>query len=607
MIRDADRVQVLIVAVDRYQDERVPEVPGAVHDAVALLRWCAALGVPWEQITLHVPPGSPLRDELDRAAEELGTGFATAATAADGAAGRVRLRDASSTSVKRSVHELINQPPGSPERLFVFLLGHGLQLRREGTEQTRRVFLTEDYAPDWPRNIAVEDLADTLLYTRCLRQATIVFDACSEMPVTPAQRQLVVPGDLGDIPTGALNAVTGMTICSSSGQLQRARDEPVGARGSGSVFLSALLDVTDPDRLVDRFIDFDGDLPVLDLRAVMEGFVIPHVRAVTRGAQVPEMVPLGANAARGVIPLYVLDRAIDRERFLREKQARAAYARSERGWVEAAFERRRDALRVRGLHHPACHLREAAHLASLLPDDPDRAALADALLLLERDLRSTALSLHTERWEVPHDLDDELRRGVRRIDQAAGVALADGARPDPVDRIVRAADRYVDGALYLRMAAEGAYATAVWHALRTFVSASGTLDADSAMALLGLWVAVSDGPLLAHRAGEVASSAGAGEQLGTVLLDQHVHVEHLLWWIRRRIGTGASAADRDLVDRLGSLEHDLKRALAAGASRHDAVRRTLDAYPLLAESVDRAILEALVGRATRFRRWKETG
>jgi hypothetical protein len=597
LILRPDLFRGLIVAVDKYGDDRIPELQSPAGDAMDALRWLGALGVPWENTVVHLASRSPHRDRLEEVASALGTRF-TASPQPE--AGAVRLTDARRDSVVTSVGDLLALPAGTADGLIVFLLGHGFLLPRRN-QPTTRVFLTEDYSERLTRNIDVGALADILCYTLSFRHVTVVFDACSVQPFGDHERQTVTPGDLSELQWGSLNPATGVALCSSSGQLELAQESLTA--GDGSVFLSAFLDAT--ENIEDDSMEFEGDQPVIDLRRVMGRFVVPRVRKATNQAQNPELSELGAYNRPGandevqtVLPLYPLDRTIDKVRFLGERSAREA-AGGGRNWVDTALDHRHRVARVRGLQLGADHFREAASLAAGLPEDEGaRRVLIEALLVIESDLRSQAEALETERWQIPPDMSDELLSGLSELQRAA--EHGDRARQSGDDRLSRLAGAgrsYRKGLRELRLVIEVAYTKAVWEALRNVVRRSEGLDADDAVRVLGQWVAVADAPHLSSKADEIASRIGTDDgSLGLLLLRQHGRMEHERWWIKEGVDQHATPIAGDLLEEVRTQVADALVSDAAPALQ-DAIRRLLDTYPAVSEALDRMVLEALSRRA----------
>ena len=345
VVRDPEGIRALIVAVDKYNavdtsgQDLIPELKSPFADALDILRWLGELGVPRRNTVVHLASRSPHRESPEQQTLVLGT-----KSSPDPEPDEVRLVDAKRDSISRSVAALMDLAPGTADGLIVFLLGHGFQLPKRPHQPTTRVFLTEDYEPPrFPVNISVEDLAETLRHTSSFTHVTVLFDACSVQPFGDDQRDTVEAMDL-DIHPGTRNRATGVALCSASGQLELAQESL--EEGEGSVFLAAFLEATEPDHIEDDFIGFEGDQPVLDLRRVMERSVIPRVQGTTEG-QNPELIPLGAYLATGAMPLYLLNRQIDKTRFMLEQRVRDA-GRAGGNWVETALDRRQAVARIRG-------------------------------------------------------------------------------------------------------------------------------------------------------------------------------------------------------------------------------------------------------------------
>jgi hypothetical protein len=606
----------LIVAIDKYDDDRITELKSPVTDTLEVLRWLGALGVPPENITCHVASRSPHRPpgSIDAILDPEGRAPGVQFTAApERTVGAVRLMNAKRDSIVRSIGELLHLPvePADSGRdgsvdggLVVFLLGHGFQLPQRN-EPTTRVFLTEDYTLEIPdKNIPMGYLTDTLLYTAAFRHVTVVFDACSVQPYTAQQRETVSPEKLG-ILLGDPNVATGVALCSASGQLERAQESVVS--GEGSVFLAAFLEAT--DRIEDDCIEFEGIQPVVDLRRVMARYVTPRVRARTAKGQNPALVTLGAYTEQSQepcgsddptwpVPLYRLDRAIDRVAFCRERRARET-AGGERSWVDIALDHRWRVVRARGLRLGSDRFREAtSHAAGVPTDGTGGQSLIEGLLIIESDLRSQAETLGTERWQVPPDMSDELRAGKLALEEAA--EYADRARQPGDDRLSRlalAAQTYVEGLQELRLVIEVAYTKAVWEALRNVVRRTEWLAADDAVRVIGQWVAVADAPLLSSKADEIALRTGTDVgSPGLLLLRQHLRLEHERSWIREGDDQRSTPTTVELLEQVRA---QVEEALVGDAAPPllDAIRRLLETYPAVSDDRDRLVLEALNRRA----------
>ena len=642
MIHKPHLFHALIVAVDKYDDEDIKELKSPVTDACQVLRWLHALGVPPENIICHVASSSPHKDRLDEVAVALETRF-TAGPRPE--AGAVRLVDARRESIVDSVSELLHlsvesddppvesddppvesddppvesdDPPVESDdpsvesaSLIVFLLGHGFMLPKR-SEPTSRVFITQDYTKAITnRNIAMGDLMDTLLYTASFGHVTVVFDACSTQPYGAQQRETVTPNNL-QLDLGDPNVATGVALCSASGQLELAQDAVVD--GKGSVFLAAFLEAT--ESIEDDYIEFEGEDPVIDLRRVMARHVIPRVQATA--SQNPALVPIGAytesQGLRGCdpdiwpIPLYRLDRKIDKVTFCRERRAREI-AGGGREAVGIALDRRHLVARIRGLRLEADRFREAALHANEVPKDaPGRRPLIDGLLAIEADLRSQTEGLGAEEWEVPPDVTGKLRDGQRDLELA--VEYGDRAhRPDdddPLAGLVSASRTYQKCLRHLRLAMEVAYTNAVWEALRNVVRYTEGLDADRAVRTLGQWVAVADAPLLSAKADAIASRIGTDDgSLGLLLLRQHGRLEHDRSWITEGVDQYSEPTAGDSTEGVLSQVAD---ALVGDAAPplQEAIRRLLDIYPAVSDHLDRKVLEALSRRAGSST-WRATG
>ena len=166
--------------------------------------------------------------------------------------------------------------------------------------------------------------------------------------------------------------------------------------------------------------------------------------------------------------------------------------------------------------------REATAFADrALTDSSARRSLIDALLTVERDVRTQAEALDSAHWTVTGDMTDELRVGRAKLSKATDYAdLAREPDADPVRALALAGPEYQRGSRELRLVMEVAYVKAVWDALRNVVNRTSGLDADDAVRILGQWVAVADAPYLSSKADDIASRVGTGDGSPGLLLLQ---------------------------------------------------------------------------------------
>ncbi len=494
MIQFPELVRALVVAVDNYDDTaNIGKLASPVRDAVAIVGWLRQLGVPWDQITLHVAEKSSYLPTLEAMAKKQKevrlVGNATRAAIVDSIA--ELMLPSSTTTTQRS-------DGADQDRVLVFLLGHGYQLRANG-DIGSRVFLTQEYRPGLRRNISVEHLAEKLKNVPGLRQAVIVYDACSNQPYGNEERARINPDVLSDVEIDAPNPRAGVAVCSGSGQLELAQE---GSKTS--VFMASLLGQLRPDNLRDEFIDFDGRQPFLDLRALMldpELGVRRLVQDATGKEQNPELDAKGANTANSAIPLFVLALELEPEKFLRLKAQRNA---NRRDWLAVALDYRERVTRLRSLVYRVDRFAEAADFFASLPEDhPARGLLVAALAVAEQDLRSETQALTGAAWDAadvkgdPESDGRDAYEGAWRhadLSRAASGGMAPGeAGPieDPM-WLVTAAGKYADGTDAYRRLAETVYANAVWEALRGVAPVVPRLQPEVAVQLLGWWVALAD-------------------------------------------------------------------------------------------------------------------
>jgi hypothetical protein len=270
----------LVVGIDEYDKQDLRRLQGAAADAVSAVGWLRKLGVPNEQMFLHVAPTMATRKPL----QELGMEYA----------------DATKPAIVRSITKLRKVKGGT--RLFVFLSGHGLY------EPTgRRVFLTQESGVDdqWV-NLGIDAYCDLFLATGFRRQF-LIMDGCLNYPyATNARTQIPAegfPGVAGITPDPA-NA---LVACFSAAQDQRAAE--LDGRGA---FMHPLLKALDPENPWPDAIDLDFSTGVrtVDIEKLVRKYVAPVVeRAVYDKAkliQTPRVEPLGTAQGSQSPPIYRL-------------------------------------------------------------------------------------------------------------------------------------------------------------------------------------------------------------------------------------------------------------------------------------------------------------
>ena len=174
---EGETTWALVVGIDKYDDDEIPVLTGAVADAVAATRWLQRLGVPQSQILLHAAPSEK-------------------------SAGRLAAVQCWKPCRAGDIWESLGMLRGKKgSRLFVFLFGHGLfeDGRPEG-----RLFLAQDFGKPWFSNLSIEWHCKYLLSLGFSRQF-LIMDGClnesgltsrfSEVPAgrPPAKREKLIP------------------------------------------------------------------------------------------------------------------------------------------------------------------------------------------------------------------------------------------------------------------------------------------------------------------------------------------------------------------------------------------------------------------------------
>lgn len=157
---------------------------GCAKEAQHAVRWLLDIGVAPERIHLHVA--------------------AAAATPAD--MHGVTVRNADHDGVLTSMNTLA---ASSGDRLFVFMMGHGLYVNGEGP-----IFLTEDYAdPSTQRNLKLHDYL-TWFQSWPYRDQFVFYDAC-QTPTAVIGQVSPVRACGPDLPPDAYwpHPDNGLTVC----------------------------------------------------------------------------------------------------------------------------------------------------------------------------------------------------------------------------------------------------------------------------------------------------------------------------------------------------------------------------------------------------------
>ena len=211
----------LVVGIDEYDHpDQLRPLTGAVADAAAAVAWLRGLGVPGEQIRLHVSPSPqslPAVEALDVAV----TGDATFA------------------AITRTLGEFHRHPGG--DRLVVLLAGHAVFEPTAG-----RLFLCQDFAdiegdPAQTASLAIDGLVKRLLATKFREQFCFV-DGCQNLPYSPAVRQRLESA----LPLVAITPdESNSLVCAFGASQGELAKETSAGRGA---FLGTLLPVLEPAR-----------------------------------------------------------------------------------------------------------------------------------------------------------------------------------------------------------------------------------------------------------------------------------------------------------------------------------------------------------------------
>jgi hypothetical protein len=173
----------LVVGIDKYTD--VPQLSGAVTNAVEVVNWLATIGVPAARTRLHVDP-TPAG--LDPA---------------------LILAAPTRQAIKDSLFNIANE---SGDRLFVFLTGHGLYIPGEGA-----VFLTQEWKDPnrLDANFGMPQLVDYLMSLR-FRDQLLVCDACQNPSNLATQRARIPPEGVGVTGFTPNYATNGLILCQAA-------------------------------------------------------------------------------------------------------------------------------------------------------------------------------------------------------------------------------------------------------------------------------------------------------------------------------------------------------------------------------------------------------
>ncbi len=243
----------LVVGADAYKDPKVPQLAGAVADAVAFANWLSNLGVPKSQIRLHAAP-----------------------TATSGPVLRGwRRRRATAEAINDSIVSLAKGPPA--DRLIVYLAGHGIFEPTAG-----RLFLLPDFTPETPVNLGIDQHIQRFLSMR-FRRIFLFMDGCQNLPYGKAARQRI-KGMMYGGATG-FTPVKGNVLVAAYAAAQEEIALEVDGHGLFTRWLLEGLSLEHPAYPDAVVLDFQTGSRALDLRELIMRYVKPQVAERTSSRQ----------------------------------------------------------------------------------------------------------------------------------------------------------------------------------------------------------------------------------------------------------------------------------------------------------------------------------
>jgi hypothetical protein len=257
-VNNAKKTWALVVGIDAYTDPDVPDLQGAVADAVAFRDWLVALGVPKRQILQHAAPTDHSRAFL------VGS----------------RWLKVTPQTINDSVVRLEQVTDGA--RLIVYLAGHGLFEPQKG-----RLFLLPEFSAsrNSPWNLGLDLYVKRFLAMQFPRQF-LFMDGCQNLPYAPSVRQRIDPqmhaGAIGFTPRPGNLLVS--AYAAAQGQLAK----EIEGRGVFTKYLLEGLDLQNPSSKA-VVLDFSSGERWLDLRKLVTGYVKPYVASAVKGQQTPNV------------------------------------------------------------------------------------------------------------------------------------------------------------------------------------------------------------------------------------------------------------------------------------------------------------------------------
>lgn len=277
-MNEAAATWALVVGIDEYDKPELRRLQGAVADAVAAVGWLRRLGVPAQQILLHLAPKEADHHRL----AGLGVPFEAARKA----------------DLVRSVNRLRRVRGGA--RLFIFLCGHGLY-----EPARKRLFLPQDAGVDdiWV-NLGLEAYCD-LFRTMEFKRQFLVMDGCLNYPYPDNVRPRIDAEGFPALPDQVPDPNVSLVACYAAAQDQRAAE--LEGRGAFMRRLLAGLDLADPAYPEAIAFDFSTGARTIDIRSLLLKWAAPTVQADVRKAanlsQTPQLEPLGAAQGQDVLPI----------------------------------------------------------------------------------------------------------------------------------------------------------------------------------------------------------------------------------------------------------------------------------------------------------------
>lgn len=265
----------LVVGIDAYRDRSIPNLSGAVHDAIDVVTWLRRIGVPDTQILLHASATAASEQALESLCLPFG--------------------GCTSEDIWNSFAALEKQ---SGTRLFVFLSGHGLY-----EPLGARVFLTEEATDRVWSNLDIE-WHTRFLRGQDFRRQFVFMDGCLNQPYTASERARFEPGHKSAVTLPPPRTDVEQWFCYGAAVGERALEHPDGY----GLFLHTLLQVLDPDDPHPNCLDIDETTGTyqLDLHRAIVDVIVPTVAreaSTHRRRQNPGIQMLSAGVGARRVPV----------------------------------------------------------------------------------------------------------------------------------------------------------------------------------------------------------------------------------------------------------------------------------------------------------------